>query len=71
MMNYTGCCYLFLGAADVHAMLLSDVLVFLQEKDQKYVFASLVSSTLQKIIDFFKYLIGIYSIYLVLPYIFS
>ncbi|XP_018534079.2 A-kinase anchor protein 13 isoform X3 [Lates calcarifer] len=26
---------------DVHAMLLSDVLVFLQEKDQKYVFASL------------------------------
>lgn len=28
---------------DVHAMLLSDVLVFLQEKDQKYVFASLVS----------------------------
>lgn len=52
MMNYTGCCYLFLGAADVHAMLLSDVLVFLQEKDQKYVFASLVSSTLQKISDF-------------------
>ena len=29
--------------ADVHAMLLTDVLVFLQEKDQKYVFASLVS----------------------------
>ncbi|XP_038563070.1 A-kinase anchor protein 13-like isoform X3 [Micropterus salmoides] len=26
---------------DVHAMLLTDVLVFLQEKDQKYVFASL------------------------------
>ncbi|CAL8357843.1 unnamed protein product [Lota lota] len=26
---------------DVHAMLLSDVLVFMQEKDQKYVFASL------------------------------
>nr|XP_021333392.1 A-kinase anchor protein 13 isoform X1 [Danio rerio] len=26
---------------DVHALLLSDVLVFLQEKDQKYVFASL------------------------------
>ncbi|XP_071776205.2 A-kinase anchor protein 13-like isoform X3 [Centroberyx gerrardi] len=26
---------------DVHAMLLSDVLVFLQEKDQKYIFASL------------------------------
>uniref|UniRef100_A0A3B4GUX3 PH domain-containing protein n=1 Tax=Pundamilia nyererei TaxID=303518 RepID=A0A3B4GUX3_9CICH len=26
---------------EVHAMLLTDVLVFLQEKDQKYVFASL------------------------------
>lgn len=28
--------------ADVHALLLSDVFVFLQEKDQKYVFAMLV-----------------------------
>lgn len=36
---------LSLRLADVHAMLLSDVLVFLQEKDQKYVFASLVSFT--------------------------
>lgn len=32
----------FFYVTDVHAMLLSDVLVFLQEKDQKYVFASLV-----------------------------
>lgn len=31
-------------------MLLSDVLVFLQEKDQKYVFASLVSRTLVKLL---------------------
>lgn len=37
--------HLFVGVADVQAMLLSDMLVFLQEKDQKYVFASLVSST--------------------------
>lgn len=28
--------------AEVQAVLLSDMLVFLQEKDQKYVFASLV-----------------------------
>uniref|UniRef100_A0A8C6U9M2 PH domain-containing protein n=1 Tax=Neogobius melanostomus TaxID=47308 RepID=A0A8C6U9M2_9GOBI len=30
---------------DVHSLLLSDVLVFLQEKDQKYVFAALVRPT--------------------------
>jgi hypothetical protein len=29
--------------AEVQAVLLTDILVFLQEKDQKYVFASLVS----------------------------
>lgn len=28
--------------AEVQAVLLSDMLIFLQEKDQKYVFASLV-----------------------------
>lgn len=32
------------GSTDVHALLLSDVFVFLQEKDQKYVFAMLVGS---------------------------
>lgn len=32
------------SSPDVQALLLSDVLVFLQEKDQKYVFASLVCS---------------------------
>lgn len=31
--------------AEVQAVLLTDILVFLQEKDQKYVFASLVSDT--------------------------
>lgn len=40
---WTRCHFLSLGVADVRALLLSDVLVFLQEKDQKYVFASLVS----------------------------
>lgn len=30
------------SSAEVQAVLLSDMLVFLQEKDQKYVFASLV-----------------------------
>ena len=30
--------------ADIHAVLLSDMLLLLQEKDQKLVFASLVSS---------------------------
>lgn len=30
-------------SAEVQAVLLTDILVFLQEKDQKYVFASLVS----------------------------
>lgn len=40
---WTCCHFLSLGVADVRALLLSDVLVFLQEKDQKYVFASLVS----------------------------
>jgi len=34
-------CYAF-SFAEVQAVLLSDMLVFLQEKDQKYVFASLV-----------------------------
>lgn len=35
---------LLLGSTEVHALLLSDVFVFLQEKDQKYVFAMLVGS---------------------------
>ncbi|XP_010772197.1 A-kinase anchor protein 13-like, partial [Notothenia coriiceps] len=30
---------------DVHALLLSDVFVFLQEKDQKYIFSMLVPSS--------------------------
>lgn len=29
--------------ADIHAVLLSDVILLLQEKDQKFVFASVVS----------------------------
>lgn len=37
-------CFPSVGLPDVHALLLSDVIVFLQEKDQKYVFAMLVSS---------------------------
>lgn len=37
-------CFSLVGPADVHALLLSDVFVFLQEKDQKYVFAMLVGS---------------------------
>lgn len=35
----------FNPVTDVQALLLSDVLIFLQEKDQKYVFASLVCLT--------------------------
>lgn len=33
-------------SAEVQAVLLTDILIFLQEKDQKYVFASLVSKWL-------------------------
>lgn len=34
-------CFVFFPS-EVHALMLSDVLVFLQEKEQKYVFAMLV-----------------------------
>lgn len=34
--------YLICYSPDVQALLLRDVIVFLQEKDQKYIFASLV-----------------------------
>lgn len=40
---YVTCTHVAVCVAEVQAMLLSDVLVFLQEKDTKYVFASLVS----------------------------
>lgn len=44
----SGTCVLMLSlvcfTADIHAVLLSDVLLLLQEKDQKLVFAAVVSS---------------------------
>lgn len=33
----------FLCIVDVQVMLMTDILVFMQEKDQRYIFASLVS----------------------------
>lgn len=33
----------FLFVVDVQVLLMTDILVFLQEKDQRYIFASLVS----------------------------
>lgn len=37
------CISLFLSVVDVQVLLMTDILVFLQEKDQRYIFASLVS----------------------------
>lgn len=43
ILYYNSSIFLF-SPLDVQALLLADVLVFLQEKDQKYVFASLVGT---------------------------
>lgn len=51
---------------DVHALLLSDVFVFLSEKDQKYVFAMLVGSCCQLFFSFCLY-ISFSSLFLLLP----
>lgn len=44
-MSFNIVVFCFNPVTDVQALLLSDVLTFLQEKDQKYVFASLVCFT--------------------------
>ncbi len=42
-----------LSFTDVHALLLTDVLAFLQEKEQKFVFATLVQKYIHYIVFYF------------------
>lgn len=37
------CVYIFLFISEILALLLTDVLILMQEKDQKYVFSTMVS----------------------------